>query len=96
MKKTEKMVTDFRRMEPAHHLIRILGEEVNVVDTYKYLGVHLDSRLDWMSRLYFPRKLQSFYVGNKMSEMFYHSVVASGVMYAAVCKVAASTPEIPA
>ena len=44
---------------------------VEVVNTYKYLGVHMDNKLDWsanidaiykkgQSRLYFRRRLRSF------------------------------------
>ena len=38
-----------------------------------------------MSRLYFLRKLRSFNVCRKMSEIFYQSVVASAIFFAAVC-----------
>ena len=49
------------------------GVNVEVVSTYKYLGVHLDNKLDWsantdavykkgQSRLYFLRRLRSFNV----------------------------------
>ena len=53
--------------------IAIQGEEVQVVDDYKYLGVHLDNKLEWnrnieavyrtgQHRLYFLTKLKSFNV----------------------------------
>ena len=38
-----------------------------------------------MSRLYFLRKLRSFNVCSKMLEIFYQSVVASALFFAAVC-----------
>src|SRR4029434_331089 len=68
--------------------VSIGGVSVEVVKTYKYLGVHLDSKLDWsanidaiykkgQSRLYFLRRLRSFNVCNKLLRMFYQSVVAS-------------------
>ncbi|KAI3359139.1 hypothetical protein L3Q82_002595 [Scortum barcoo] len=38
-----------------------------------------------MSRLYFLRKLRSFNVGSRMLEIFYQSVVASAIFFAAVC-----------
>ena len=67
-----------------------------MVTTYKYLGVHLDNKLDWsvntdalykkgQSRLFFLRKLRSLNICNKMLQMFYQSVVASVLFYAAVC-----------
>ena len=56
----------------------------------------IDNKLDWksnteavykkgMSRLYFLRKLRSFNVCSKMLEIFYQSVVASAIFFAAVC-----------
>ena len=62
------MVVDFRRTTPPLVPVSIKGETVETVCTYKYLGVHLDNKLDWsansqalykkgQSRLYFLRKL---------------------------------------
>ncbi|KAL3048234.1 hypothetical protein OYC64_006918 [Pagothenia borchgrevinki] len=91
------MVIDFRRKRTSPPLpLCILGEDVAVVEVYKYLGVHLDNGLNWrintdavykkgMSRLYFLRKLRSFNVCSKMLEIFYQSVVASALFFAAVC-----------
>ena len=31
----------------SHQPVNICGEDIEVVPTYKYLGVHLDDRLDW-------------------------------------------------
>lgn len=38
--------------KPAHQSVRILDEEVGVVNSYKYVDVHLDSRLDWRINTY--------------------------------------------
>ncbi|KAI3368146.1 hypothetical protein L3Q82_007811 [Scortum barcoo] len=76
--------------------LRIRGEVVEEVEDYKYLGVVIDNRLDWksnteavykkgMSRLYFLRKLRSFKVGSRMLKIFYQSVVASAIFFAAAC-----------
>ena len=62
--------------------------EVEVVEEYKCLGVHLDNRLDWtrntdavykkgQSKLYFLRMLWSFSVCSRMLQIFYKSVVES-------------------
>ena len=66
--KTREMVVDFRRKTTAPQPLRVLGEEVNMVEEYKYLGVSIDNRLNWktninavykkgMRRLFFLRKL---------------------------------------
>ncbi|KAI4899575.1 hypothetical protein NFI96_002191 [Prochilodus magdalenae] len=67
--KTKEMCIDFRRSRPSQQPISIKGVDVEVVRSYKYLGVHLDERLDWSvntdsiykkarSRLYFLRRLR--------------------------------------
>ena len=94
--KTKEMVVDFRRSKATTLPVSIEGVNVEVVDTYKYLGVLLDNKLDWsantdaiykkgQSRLYFLRRLRSFNVCSKLLEMFYQSVVASVLFYAVVC-----------
>ena len=47
MEKTKEMVVDFRRSRTKLNTISILGEEVEVVEGYRYLCDHLDNRLDW-------------------------------------------------
>ena len=94
--KTKEMVVDFRRKKPHLQPVSIEGVDVEVVRTYKYLGLQLDDRLDWtanmdtlhrkgQSRLYFLRRLGSFNICKKLLQMFYQSVVASVLFYAVVC-----------
>lgn len=94
--KTKEMVVDFRRKKSHLQPVSINGVDVEVVRTYKYLGLQLDDRLDWttcvdtlhrkgQSRLYFLRRLGSFNVCKKLLQMFYQSVVASVLFYAVVC-----------
>ncbi|KAI4884426.1 hypothetical protein NFI96_009490 [Prochilodus magdalenae] len=94
--KTKEMCIDFRRSRPSQQPISIKGVDVEVVRSYRYLGVHLDERLDWsvntdtvykkaQSRLYFLRRLGSFRICQKLLLMFYQSVVASVLFYAVVC-----------
>ncbi|TWW77894.1 hypothetical protein D4764_11G0000150 [Takifugu flavidus] len=76
--------------------VQIGTEELEGVQTYKYLGLWLDNRLDWtsntrqlykktQSRMYFLRRLRSFNICRKLLWMFYQSVVASILSYAVVC-----------
>ncbi|KAI4899630.1 hypothetical protein NFI96_014632 [Prochilodus magdalenae] len=85
-----------RPSRPSQQPISIKGVDVEVVRSYRYLGVHLDERLDWsvntdivykkaQSRLYFLRRLGSFGICQKLLLMFYQSVVASVLFYAVVC-----------
>jgi len=41
------MVVDFRRRKSTPTPISIKGTTAEVVLDYKYLGVHLDNKLDW-------------------------------------------------
>src|SRR4029434_8320825 len=87
---------NFRRSHPPLLPVSIKEVSVEVLNTYKYLGVHLDNKLDWsanidaiykkdQSRLYFLRRSRSFNVCNKLLRMIYQSVVASILLYAVVC-----------
>ena len=91
------MVIDFRRnTEPVQPVV-IKGESVEIVSTYKYLGVVIDDKLDWsnqadsvykkgQTRLFFLRKLRSFKVCSRMLCMFYHSMVSCVLTFALVCR----------
>ncbi|XP_078802203.1 uncharacterized protein LOC144991899 [Oryzias latipes] len=94
--KTKEMVIDFSRRKSSPPPVCIGGTDVEVVSSYKFLGVHLDDKLDWStnteavykkgtSRLYFLRRLRSFNVCSRMLYMFYQSVMASTIFFAAVC-----------
>ena len=83
MNKTKDVIVDLRNRCKIN-TIGILGEEVEVMDNCRYLGVHLDSRFDWkcntkavsktwQSRLGFLRKLRSFNIYTKILHIFYKS-----------------------
>ncbi|KAI4896805.1 hypothetical protein NFI96_008135 [Prochilodus magdalenae] len=70
--------------------------DIEIVDSYKYLGVHLNNKLDWsvnttalykkgQSRLYLLRRLRSFGVQGALLRTFFNTVVASGIFYGVVC-----------
>ncbi|TWW54508.1 putative RNA-directed DNA polymerase from transposon BS [Takifugu flavidus] len=95
--KTKELVVDFRRrnnLPPAP--VNILGTDVDVVESYKYPGVHLNNNLDWThntdalvkkgnSRLFLLRRLRSFGVQGPLLRTFYDSVVGSAIFYGIVC-----------
>ena len=51
--KTKEMVLDFRRRRPSPLPVTISGEEIEVVSSYKYLGLEVDERLDWSVNTYY-------------------------------------------
>ncbi|KAI3355034.1 hypothetical protein L3Q82_017853, partial [Scortum barcoo] len=94
---SKEMVIDFSR-KPSSNIapVNIQGLDIERVRTYKYLGVHLNNKLDWtdntdslykkgQSRLYMLRRLGSFGVCRPLLRTFYETVVASVVSYAMVC-----------
>ena len=93
--KTKEVVIDFRRKAPQTALVNIQGLDIEIVE-YKYLGVHINNKLDWthntdvlykkgQSRLHLLRRLRSFGVFRSLVKTFYDSVVASAVFYTVVC-----------
>uniref|UniRef100_A0AAR2JX07 Reverse transcriptase domain-containing protein n=1 Tax=Pygocentrus nattereri TaxID=42514 RepID=A0AAR2JX07_PYGNA len=90
VKKTKEMIVDFRRGHHDHLPLHIGGSEVEVVDSYRYLGVHLSSNLTWSNNtstllrkahqwLYFLRRLRRAGLGRAVLTSFYRCVVESVV-----------------
>ncbi|TWW71139.1 hypothetical protein D4764_17G0006220 [Takifugu flavidus] len=95
--KTKEMVVDFSKSKSPPSPVCISGKDVEIVPSYKFLGVQLDNKLEWstntdavykkaMSRLYFLRRLRFFSVCSRMLHMFYQSVMASTIFFAVVCR----------
>ena len=95
VKKTKELIIDFRVKKDPLQPLFIKDEEVEVVDTYKYLGVTIDSKLDWHphaaivhkklnQRMFFLRKLRSFDIDSKILSLFYHSMI-EGVLLFCIC-----------
>ena len=72
--------------------VNIQGMDIELVTSYKYLGVHLNNKLDWtdhasehfkkvQSRLYLLRRLRPFGVQGALLKTFYDSVVASAIFF---------------
>ena len=87
---------DFRKNQRCSKPVYIKGEAVERVDTYRYLGVVFDSKLNWKeninsvlknvnSRMYYMRKLRSFEVNSDMPVTFYNAVISSSIMFGSVC-----------
>lgn len=94
--KTQEMIIDFRRKSPPTTPVNIQGKDIEIVDSYKYLGVHLNNKLDrttntdvlykkGQSRLHLLRRLRSFGVCRTLLRTFYDTVVASALFYAVAC-----------
>ena len=95
--KTKEMCIDFRKNQRCPKPVYIKGEAVERVDTYKYLGVVFDNKLNWKEninfvlknvnwRMYCMRKLRSFGVNSDMLVTFYKSVICIIIiMFGSVC-----------
>jgi len=94
--KMKELIIDFRRNVSEKPAVTIDGSAVEVVHSYKYLGIHIQDNLKWDShtryvlnklykRMYFVRCLQRASVDCTIISLFYDSVVASVMCYAIVC-----------
>ena len=86
--KTKEMIIDFRKKKYQPKPIEIRGDAIERVESYKYLGVTIDSRLSWKqntdemlkkvnTRLFCLSKLNSFAVDQHVLQLFYSSVLCS-------------------
>ena len=82
------MIIDFRHNSVPPNPFVIKNCTVERVDSYKYLGVHIDNELKWNVhidnlikkvnvRMYCMRKLHTFSVNPTVLAMFYNSVICS-------------------
>ena len=82
------MIFDFRIKHHSHEPVSIKGKNVEIVSTYKYVGVILDNKLKFhehvnkvyskcQQRLYFLRKMKEFKVEKSIMSLFYSSVIDS-------------------
>ena len=96
VKKTKELIIDFRKKKSITQPLFINNEEVEIVQSYKYLGVTIDDKLNWNlhadnllkninKRLYFLQKLNSFRVDPTFLRLFYQSVVQSVITFAITC-----------
>ena len=77
--------------------VNIQGIDIEMVKSYKYLGVHLNNKLDWMdntnalykkgqSRLYLLRRLRPFGVQEVLLRSFFESMLASAILHGVFCR----------
>ena len=94
--KTEELVFDFRKGKRVHDHIIIDGKAVKRVASYKYLGTHIDNKLNWYAqakavrgkgrqRLYFLRKLKQCRVDETIMKLFYQSIIQSVLTFSIIC-----------
>ncbi|KAI2644006.1 RNA-directed DNA polymerase from mobile element jockey [Labeo rohita] len=90
-KKTVEIIFDPKSIGD-HLPLVISGQNIGQVDSYKYLGIHIDNKLTWSAqvenvcirvqqRLYFLRRLRVFGVNQKVLLLFYHTVIESILRY---------------
>ena len=86
--KTKEMIIDFRRAKSSIAPLIIKDQEVDIVDTFKFLGSIISHDLRWEAntsdiiskchqRLYFLRKLKKFGVGQDTLVNFYRATIES-------------------
>ena len=91
----KEMCIDFRKNQRCPKLVYIKGEAAEWVDTYKYLGVVFDSKLNWKEninsapkklnlRMFCMRKPRSSEVNSDMLVIFYNAVICSIIMFGSV------------
>ena len=92
VKKTKELIIDFRiKKEPLQPLV-IKDEPIDIVNSYKYLGITIDDKLDWHShaslvyskmcqRMYLLRKLNSFHIDKTILSLFYRSTIESVLLF---------------
>ncbi len=98
VQKTKELVIDFRKsgcgLSPVASIIH--GEDVQIVDSYKYLGTVFDSKLKFaqntesivkrgQQRIHLLRKLNSFSVSEGILSCFYHSFIESLLTFSFIC-----------
>lgn len=94
--KTKDMCIDFRHKACTPSLTNINGQDIEIVQQYKYLGSIIDDKLSFNSntdmlckkgqqRLYCLRKLARFQVDKSLMTMFYRSFIESILTFSAIC-----------
>ena len=95
VKKTKEMILDFRKHKNDHVLVSVNNEIIQLVQSYKYLGVIIDDKLTFtdnihhlyvkcLKRLHHMRILRNIGVDNHILCLFYKSIIESVLSYAII------------
>ena len=95
VQKTKEVIVDFRKNPGNIIPLTINNSEVEIVDSFKYLGVHISSDFKWetnvdsivkksQQRLFFLRRLRSFRVGQELLVKFYRAVIESVLTFSII------------
>ena len=90
--KTKELIVDYRRSKSVLPTLAIRGEEVERVESFKFLGVHISADLTWTThtsvqlkkahqRLYFLRKLKQSHLPCPLLVNFYRASIESILTY---------------
>ena len=93
--KTKDMLIDFRKSPQQNCLTSIKGQTIECVQSYKYLGTTIDSKLCFeanceavcqkaQQRLYCLRKLSHFHIDRTLMVMFYRAFIESVLSFSLV------------
>ena len=91
--KTKEMILDMRKNKNVKTPVTINDSPVDIVPSYKYLGVTIQDNLKWNEhieiqtkkankRMYNVRRLQKLRIDSKILCLFYNSVISSVLVYA--------------
>ena len=99
--KTKRLIVDYRKRMTKHILID--GAVVDQVESFKFLGVHINNKLDWSKHTktdvkrarqsLFPlRKLKRFGMGPEILKRFYSCTIESIRLVASLPGMATTRP----
>ena len=95
--KTKELVIDFRtKNADVTCPLKICGKEVEIVDSFRYLGLTIDKKLTFdnhiknvskscQSRLYILRQLRSFRIDKNILKVSYETQIESLLTYCCIC-----------
>ena len=94
--KTKEMIIDFRSGVHHPNPVNVMGQNIEIVHSYKYLGTIIDDKLRWdenttnlykkgQQRLYFLRKLNALHVDRNILSLFHDSFVKSVMTFGLIC-----------